>query len=85
MFQALQLLMYYFVGSELGVTNVLQRHFDWASNSLYYEEIPHARDPSRARFFLGAKDAILSAEVSSTEFRIYNRLLTSIHRGSKSI
>ncbi|VDC07292.1 unnamed protein product [Peniophora sp. CBMAI 1063] len=59
---ALQLLMYYFVGSELGVTNVLQRHFDWASNSLYYEEIPHARDPSRAKFFLGGQDAILSAD-----------------------
>ncbi|KAI0034072.1 hypothetical protein K488DRAFT_77450 [Vararia minispora EC-137] len=59
---ALELLMYYFVGSELGVTNVLQRHFDWSSNSLYYEEIPNARDPMCTRFFLGGKDAILSAE-----------------------
>ncbi|KAI0310804.1 hypothetical protein OF83DRAFT_1153676 [Amylostereum chailletii] len=58
--QALHLIMYYFVGSELGVTNVLQRHFDWSANSLYYEEIPNVRDPAKTKFFVGGQDAILS-------------------------
>lgn len=31
--------MRYFVGTELGVANVLRRHFDWTSNSLFYEEV----------------------------------------------
>ncbi|KAK2466270.1 hypothetical protein APHAL10511_001912 [Amanita phalloides] len=57
-----ELLMQYFVSTELGVANLLQRHFDWASNSLWYEEIPNARDPSKARFLLGGKDAILNSE-----------------------
>ncbi|KAF5363284.1 hypothetical protein D9756_000449 [Leucocoprinus leucothites] len=57
-----ELLMRYFVGSELGVANLLQRHFDWVSNTLWFEEIPNARDPSKSRFFLGGKDDILNAE-----------------------
>ncbi|KAI0053581.1 hypothetical protein FA95DRAFT_1552065 [Auriscalpium vulgare] len=59
---ALHLIMRYYVGTELGVANLLQRHFDWSSNSLWYDEIPHARNPSRAKFFLGGKDVILSAD-----------------------
>jgi hypothetical protein len=55
--------MRYFVGTELGVANLLQRHFDWASNSLWYEEIPNARDPSKTVFLLGGKDDIVCAEV----------------------
>lgn len=55
--------MRYFVGSEIGVANLLQRHFDWASNTLWFEEIPNARDPSRTMYFLGGKDDILNAEV----------------------
>ncbi|TFY78761.1 hypothetical protein EWM64_g5252 [Hericium alpestre] len=58
----LQLVMRYFVGMELGVANLLQRHFDWSSNSLWYEDIPNARDPSKAKFFLGGNDAILQAD-----------------------
>ncbi|KAI0068643.1 hypothetical protein BV25DRAFT_1873699 [Artomyces pyxidatus] len=58
----LQLVMRYFVGTEIGVANLLQRHFDWSSNSLWYEEIPHARNPARAKFFLGGNDAILAAD-----------------------
>ncbi|KAF8621659.1 hypothetical protein AX15_007673 [Amanita polypyramis BW_CC] len=57
-----ELLMQYFVSTELGVANLLQRHFDWASNSLWYEEIPNARDPSKALFMLGGKDAIVNSE-----------------------
>ncbi|TFY64279.1 hypothetical protein EVG20_g5999 [Dentipellis fragilis] len=58
----LQLVMRYFVGMELGVANLLQRNFDWSSNSLWYEEIPNARDPSRTKFFLGGSDSILHAD-----------------------
>ncbi|KAH9951617.1 hypothetical protein B0H21DRAFT_874266 [Amylocystis lapponica] len=58
----LELIIKYFVGSELGTVNFLQRHFDWCSNSLWYEEIPSARDPSKTMFFLGGKDNIISAE-----------------------
>ncbi|EIW82122.1 hypothetical protein CONPUDRAFT_54478 [Coniophora puteana RWD-64-598 SS2] len=59
---ALELVMRYFVGTELGVANTLQRHFDWTSNSLWYEEIPNARDPTKTLFVLGGKDAIVNAE-----------------------
>ncbi|EJD01104.1 uncharacterized protein FOMMEDRAFT_125748 [Fomitiporia mediterranea MF3/22] len=58
----LELIVRYFVGTELGVANLLQRHFDWLSNTLWFEEIPNARDPSRTLFLLGGKDAILDAE-----------------------
>ncbi|TFK55949.1 hypothetical protein OE88DRAFT_1622651 [Heliocybe sulcata] len=60
--QGIELLMRYFVGTELGVANLLQRHFDWSSNSLWYEEIPNARDPSKTMFLVGGKDAIVNAE-----------------------
>ncbi|CCM03181.1 uncharacterized protein FIBRA_05303 [Fibroporia radiculosa] len=56
-----ELIIKYFVGTELGVVNFLQRHFDWYANSLWYEEIPNARDPSKTMFFLGGKDDILDA------------------------
>ncbi|TFK75836.1 hypothetical protein BDN72DRAFT_785882 [Pluteus cervinus] len=58
----IELIMRYFVSTELGVANCLQRHFDWASSSLFFEEIPNARDPARALFLLGGKDDILHAE-----------------------
>jgi len=59
---AMDLIMYYFVGSELGVANFLQRHFDWASNALWYEEIPNARNPSKSMFVLGGQDSIIRSE-----------------------
>ena len=58
--------MKYFVGTELGVANLLQRHFDWVSNSLWYEEIPNARDPSKTLFVMGGQDAIINATVCMT-------------------
>lgn len=61
--QGIELIIKFFVGTELGVANFLQRHFDWYANSLWYEEIPNARDPSKTRFFLGGKDAIVNAYV----------------------
>ena len=62
--QGLDLIIKYFVGTELGVANFLQRHFDWSANALWYEEIPGARDPRRTVFFLGGKDSIIDATVS---------------------
>ena len=62
---AIELLMSYFVGTELGVANLLQRHFDWSSNALWCEEIPNARDPERTLFLVGGKDAIVNAEVKT--------------------
>jgi hypothetical protein len=56
--------MRYFVSTELGVANLMQRHFDWASNALWYDEIPNARDASKTLFIMGGKDRIVNAEVS---------------------
>ena len=39
------------------------QHFDWSANTLFFEEIPNAKDESRTVFFLGGKDAILDAHV----------------------
>ncbi|RDB22664.1 hypothetical protein Hypma_010101 [Hypsizygus marmoreus] len=58
----IEVLMRYFVGAELGVANLIQRHFDWVSNSLWYEEIPNARDPSKTLFLLGGKDVIVHSK-----------------------
>ncbi|KAJ3778782.1 hypothetical protein FB446DRAFT_768139 [Lentinula raphanica] len=55
-----ELLVRYFVGTELGVVNLLQRNFDWSSNSLWYEEIPNARDSSKTLFLLGDQDSIIA-------------------------
>ena len=63
-YQGLDLVIKYFVGMELGVANFLQRHFDWSSNSLWYEEIPNAKDSKKTMFFLGGKDTIIDANVS---------------------
>ena len=62
--QGIELLMRYFVGCELGVSNVLQRHFCWTSNSLWFEEIPNATDQSKTFFSMGGKDNIVDTEVS---------------------
>lgn len=61
-----ELLIRYFVGTELGVANLLQRHFDWLSNTLWFEEIPNACDPQRALYVMGGKDSILDSKVRSS-------------------
>ncbi|WWD04281.1 hypothetical protein V865_002349 [Kwoniella europaea PYCC6329] len=58
---ALELLLYYFIASEVGIANYIQRHFDWADNTLFFEDIPNATDPSRTAFFLGGQDLIVDA------------------------
>ncbi len=62
----LRALIRYFVGTELGVANLLQRHFDWLSNTLWFEEIPNACDPQRALYVMGGKDSILDSKVRSS-------------------
>ncbi|KAH8113258.1 hypothetical protein DFH11DRAFT_1689439 [Phellopilus nigrolimitatus] len=57
-----ELVIRYFVGTELGVANLLQRHFDWLSNTLWFGEVDCATDPTRALFLLGGKDCIVDAE-----------------------
>jgi hypothetical protein len=63
--------MRYFVGTELGVVNLIQRHFDWSANALWFEEIPNARDPDKTLFMLGGKDEIVYSEVSSFPFCLH--------------
>jgi len=58
----IEVLMRYFVGCELGVSNLLQRHFCWTSNSLWFEEIPNATDPLKTFFVMGGKDPIVHTE-----------------------
>lgn len=65
--QGLELIMRYFVASELGICNLLRKHYCWTSNSLWFEEIPNATDPTKTLFMLGGKDNILNSEVKSFE------------------
>ncbi|TFK29412.1 hypothetical protein FA15DRAFT_752858 [Coprinopsis marcescibilis] len=58
----MELLMKYFVCTELGSANLLHRHFDWVANALWCEDIPNVRDPSKTIFFLGGKDEILDCQ-----------------------
>lgn len=39
------------------------QHFDWADNTLFFEEIPNGLDPRKTAFFLGGKDIIIDAAV----------------------
>ncbi|KNZ81507.1 hypothetical protein J132_00473 [Termitomyces sp. J132] len=60
--QAIEVLMRYFVATEIGVVNLLARHFDWTSNTLWFEEIPNACDPTKSFFLLGGQDSIIHSE-----------------------
>jgi hypothetical protein len=61
----MELIMRYFVATELGICNLLRKHYCWTSNSLWFEEIPNATDPTKTLFLLGGKDIILNPEVKS--------------------
>ncbi|KAG5724987.1 hypothetical protein E4T56_gene12504 [Termitomyces sp. T112] len=50
------------VMAEIGVVNLLARHFDWTSNTLWFEEIPNACDPTKSFFLLGGQDSIVHSE-----------------------
>jgi hypothetical protein len=60
--KAIELALYYFVASEVGIANYIQRHFNWCDNTLFVEEIPNAREATRSAFFLGGQDIIVDAE-----------------------
>jgi hypothetical protein len=79
--------MNYFASTEIGIANLLQRQFDWAANTLFFEEIPHALDPSRNKFIVANDDVVLSAPVSPPQTsRIRRRLTTACpHSALKSI
>ncbi|KAI9448019.1 hypothetical protein H4582DRAFT_2139410 [Lactarius indigo] len=57
----LRLFMNYFVSTEIGISNLLQRQFDWTANTLFFEEIPHARDPARNKFIVAHDDLVYCA------------------------
>jgi hypothetical protein len=69
--------MHYFVASEMGVANLLQRHFDWTANCLYPDEVPAFTDSTRTTVFIGAKDAIINAQ------RVYQHL--TLHGMTKGL
>lgn len=58
---ALEVLLYYFVASEPGIANYIQRHFNWCDNTLFFDDIPNATDKSKTAFFIGGKDIIIDA------------------------
>lgn len=58
---ALELLLYYFIGSEVGIANTIQRHFDWSDNTIFFDEIPNASDSSKTMWMLGGEDIIIDA------------------------
>lgn len=75
--QGIELLMRYYVGSELGIANYIQRNFDWSANTLFFSEIPAALDPSRTMFFVGGSDSILSGPVSPSSNLLRERAIKS--------
>lgn len=48
----------------MGTANQLQRQFDWTANTLFFDEIPHARDPARNKYILANNDVVFCAPVS---------------------
>ena len=78
--------MNYFFSTEIGIANLLQRQFDWAANTLFFEEIPNALDSSRNKFIVANDDVIISAPVSLPQkSRIYMKADNGMsHSASKS-
>jgi hypothetical protein len=47
-----------------GVGTILTgQNFDWANNTLFFDEIPNAADPRKTAIFLAARDIIIDAPV----------------------
>lgn len=63
--------MNYFVSTEIGIANLLQRQFDWTANTLFFEEIPHARDPARNKFIVAHDDVVYCAPVSNRRYHSF--------------
>ncbi|TIA95779.1 hypothetical protein E3P96_03759 [Wallemia ichthyophaga] len=54
---AMELLMHYFVATETGLANTLQRSFSWSCNLLW----PHELERSATKIFLGGEDAVFDS------------------------
>ncbi|KAL8290160.1 hypothetical protein RQP46_003099 [Phenoliferia psychrophenolica] len=52
-------LMRFFVSRELGVANVLSRHFDWISSNLWPSDVADHSDPAKFSVHLSGKDSIV--------------------------
>jgi len=61
-------LVNYFVSSEMGIANYIQRNFDWSANTLFFEEIPNPHIPYHTLIFVSTSDSILSAKRVSKYF-----------------
>lgn len=61
---ALELLMSYFIATETGLANTLQRSFSWSCNLLWPQEF----DAQRTKVFLGGDDAVFDSK------RVYSYL-----------
>jgi hypothetical protein len=68
----------------MGIANLLQRQFDWTANTLFFEEIPHARDPSRNKYIVANDDVVLCAPVSPPQNSLIQRGLTKAYTHSES-
>ncbi|WVO13818.1 hypothetical protein L204_101441 [Cryptococcus depauperatus] len=80
---ALELLLYYFIASEIGIANYIQRHFDWAENTLFIDEIPNATNSSKTAFFLGGHDIIIDA-ARVRKYLERNGVTTGLHWDEKA-
>jgi hypothetical protein len=76
--------MNYFASTEIGIANLLQRQFDWAANTLFFEDIPHALDPSRNKFIVANNDVVLCAPVSPPLAFVRRLTTTCSHSASES-
>ena len=54
---AIQLLLQFFIATELFTANTIQRHFSWTHNTLFVDDLPAAR----STVILAAKDLITNA------------------------
>ncbi|KAF7292390.1 hypothetical protein HMN09_01223100 [Mycena chlorophos] len=61
-----ELVTRYVIAQEVGTAALMYRNFDWATNALWYENIPNARDPSKTIFLLGGKDALINTQRAKT-------------------
>ena len=68
----------YFVARELGTAFTITRHFDWVSNVLLAQDVPHPDDPDRLRIYLAGHDTVLDAE-SVRSYLDRNGLRRTVH------
>lgn len=57
----LELALHYLIASEIGIAHYIQRHFDWADNTLFLQDIAGIKEQGRFHVFLGGRDIIVDA------------------------